>query len=145
MLGEVTEISGHGNGHRATTPLGDIDVEESLSGPLRLVFRPEQIVIDDDVRANGVITGIQFHGSDVVAAVRVGPDSVRARWPSVTAERIGSGGWSVMPTVSAPLGDPCWCEQIGATTDVSGVRSAAPGEISPETSRCRRDPPNARN
>ena len=85
MLGEVTEISGHGNGHRATTPLGDIDIDidvyGSVAGPLRLVFRPEQIVFDESARANGVITGIQFHGSDVVVTVRLGPDSVRARWP----------------------------------------------------------------
>lgn len=108
MLGDVTAINGDASGRRVSSPLGDVAIETPLLGPVRLLFRPEQIVAVDDARPNGLIAAVQFHGSDLVVSIRIGQEFVSARWP------IADGGhrhrWQVGDAVGVRVeGRPIWC------------------------------------
>ncbi len=78
FVGEANLLAGDAAGGWATTPVGDIMLNTSESGPCRVVVRPEHLLIGNGDA--GVVSAIEFYGHDTSYRVELpaGPIQVRA-------------------------------------------------------------------
>jgi iron(III) transport system ATP-binding protein len=77
FLGRTNLIRARAKGETATTPLGEIRLNQPTSGEVTLSVRPEHLCLHDpeDVRGGapvGTVVGREFKGHDVTLRLRVG-------------------------------------------------------------------------
>ncbi len=78
MVGEVNVIEGRADGASATTSLGRLALAGSHDGQVRVVLRPEQLVLRRDPEGGGVVSAVEYRGPATAYEVVVGGKSVRA-------------------------------------------------------------------
>ncbi len=92
FLGEADFIDGRAAGGRVDTPLGIFATE--LSGPVRVMVRPELVTLVPDPDGDAVVAGSEFYGHDqLVTVVLSGGARVRSRLGTVPEFAPGTRVW----------------------------------------------------
>jgi iron(III) transport system ATP-binding protein len=76
----------------ATCILGRLPVvgDGGAGGPVELLLRPEQVVIDAGGAVAGIVRAIRFEGHDALVDLTVGEQAVLARWSAVELPAVGA-------------------------------------------------------
>jgi iron(III) transport system ATP-binding protein len=111
FVGDANIVPGRASGAEAETPLGTVALASPVSGAVRVLVRPEDVVVTDGdaAGAGGTVAAAEFHGHDVVLRLRVdglGEEvAARVQRTSVRAgDRVGvtvagapAVAWAVAP------------------------------------------------
>ena len=116
FLGDATLLPGESDGRVATSPLGPLPHDEAAPGGVRLLVRPEQVLLAPGSSTGGVpgtVTVVDFQGHDALVTVQVAGagdgarEDVRARVPAAAIPAVGD---PVTVSVTGPVrafpGDP---------------------------------------
>jgi iron(III) transport system ATP-binding protein len=63
MTGPCMMIEGAGHGDTATTALGEVPLTQSMTGPIKLALRPEQLRFVSDPEGCFMVSDVQFSGA----------------------------------------------------------------------------------
>ncbi|MDZ7677880.1 MAG: ABC transporter ATP-binding protein [Acidimicrobiales bacterium] len=114
FVGEANLLHADAQGELATTRLGPIPLRRPTHGPVELLLRPEQLLVEpvrDDEIADPASTGtvelIEFYGHDCVAIVRFDDGGeLRTRSPGAPRVRRGERVTVHPPQVATVAFDP---------------------------------------
>ena len=102
FVGEAELLAGVARGDRADTSLGVVGLVDERTGPVRVLIRPEEILLSNGT--GGVVTGVEYYGHDALSTVRLDDGTVvRSRVTGAPAHRVGDAvavGHRGAPTVS---------------------------------------------
>jgi iron(III) transport system ATP-binding protein len=88
FVGEAELVPGDARGDRADTPLGVIGLVEERTGPVRVLIRPEEIVLSDGT--GGLVVAVEYYGHDALSTVRLDDGTVvRSRVTGAPTHRAG--------------------------------------------------------
>ncbi|MDE0571957.1 ABC transporter ATP-binding protein [Demequina sp. B12] len=97
FLGEAVFLTGAAHDGSVTTPLGSIALEQPVTGDVRVVIRPEQVVVHPDGVMGGVlpatVTRVRFGGHDALVELVAGDGTtylsrVHAREVPVVGDQV---------------------------------------------------------
>lgn len=91
FVGDANLLPATASGPRADTPVGEVSLRESATGPVRVLARPEHITLSAGSEAAGTVEAVEFYGHDTAYRVRVGTDLVTVRAPAAPAFSVGQG------------------------------------------------------
>lgn len=74
FVGEAELLDGDAIGDRATTALGVVALAEPATGPVRVLLRPEEIVITPG--AGAVVTEVEYYGHDALSSVALSDGTI---------------------------------------------------------------------
>ena len=97
FLGEANLLNGVGTNGHAATAVGQVPLLDPVSGPCRVVIRPEHLVVGQGNQ--GVISAVEFYGHDTSYELAV--DGARLLARVIAAPRFVPGD-SVSVTYSGP-------------------------------------------
>ena len=97
FLGEANLLNGVGTNGHASTAVGEVPLLDPVSGPCRVVIRPEHLVVGQGNQ--GVISAVEFYGHDTSYELAVDGATLLAR--VIAAPRFVPGD-SVSVTYSGP-------------------------------------------
>jgi iron(III) transport system ATP-binding protein len=100
FVGDANFLPGDADGSVARTALGQVELDEPMTGPVRVLARPEHLEVlapgEADVRGGGAGAGaaavvdlVEFVGHDTVYLVDCGGRQLRVRRPSLPEFRRG--------------------------------------------------------
>ena len=88
-MGEAELLAGYAKGSEADTVLGRIPLSNSVSGPVEVLVRPEEIVLSSGY--GGRVVGIAYCGHDALISVALaGGTVVRSRATGAPRFAIGA-------------------------------------------------------
>jgi iron(III) transport system ATP-binding protein len=88
FIGDANFLEGVASDHHADTRIGRIPLRSEARGPVQVMLRPEEIVLDGGVDAR--VEAVEFYGHDSVHVVRMTDGPVmRARVLSTPRFRVG--------------------------------------------------------
>jgi iron(III) transport system ATP-binding protein len=88
FIGDANFLEGVASDHHADTRIGRIPLRSEARGPVQVMLRPEEIVLDGGVDAS--VEAVEFYGHDSVYVVRMTDGPVmRARVLSTPRFRVG--------------------------------------------------------
>ncbi|HUF98518.1 MAG TPA: ABC transporter ATP-binding protein [Ilumatobacter sp.] len=105
ILGDVVAVAGVADGTTANTAFGPVGLRESAHGPVRVLVRPEQVVLSSDTATKAVVDEVQFNGHDglvMLTSVPTGPAGdpaidpadhaaqAVARWSAIALPEVGA-------------------------------------------------------
>ncbi|HLI26531.1 MAG TPA: ABC transporter ATP-binding protein [Chloroflexota bacterium] len=70
-VGDADFLEGVAAGDLATCALGRVPLARPVEGPVMLLFRPEDLVLEADADGPGIIAAREFYGHDQVVTVRL--------------------------------------------------------------------------
>ncbi len=102
FVGEAELLAGYARGSEADTVLGRIPLVDSMSGPVEVLVRPEEIVLSPGY--GGRVVGIDYCGHDALISVALaGGTVVRSRATGAPRFAVGAEvavGHSGLPTLA---------------------------------------------
>ena len=111
FVGDANILSGYATGSQAETSIGHIPLNQSGTGPVELIVRPERVEIIPG--GTGIINAIDFYGHDATYKVKL-PDDKKLTVRILSAPKL-------------QIGDHVTCRYIGPP-----VRSFFPHESKPK-------------
>jgi iron(III) transport system ATP-binding protein len=88
FVGEAELLDGRATGRRAETAIGVVGLAADYAGPVRVLVRPEEIVLSDGDAA--VVIDVEYYGHDALSTVRLADGSLlRSRVTGAPAHRVG--------------------------------------------------------
>jgi iron(III) transport system ATP-binding protein len=100
FIGRSNIVPACANGFLAQTDFGDLAIDRTMYGNVRLAVKPEQFVLTPAEDGNGVVIGREFRGHDQLYWVRVGGTEIMAIAATNSLLTIGT---PVRLTTSEPV------------------------------------------
>lgn len=89
FVGDANLLDGHADGELAHTSIGPIRMTARHRGPVKIVVRPEHLMIGSG--SAGIITGVNFYGHDTSYEVNMGDRTLEVRHIASPRFEIGDG------------------------------------------------------
>jgi iron(III) transport system ATP-binding protein len=107
FVGEASTVTGHAVGQSAQTRLGDINLCFEMSGPVDVLIRPEEIMLEGGTDAE--VTCVDFFGHDTLYTLRTNDDAQELQCRTGGMPRYQVGDWvaikhSGVRTIAFPIG-----------------------------------------
>ncbi len=74
FVGDAEILEGDGHGDCASTAIGRVPLETHASGPLDVLIRPEEVLVESG--AGATVVSVEFHGHDAVTTLALDEGSV---------------------------------------------------------------------
>jgi iron(III) transport system ATP-binding protein len=108
FVGDANLVEATADGHTAATPVGPVALDAPRTGPVRVVLRPEDLLLSPADAADAALPGVpgsveltEYHGHDTVYLVRPG-DAGTLRVRASAAPRFRRGDQVTVRYAGAP-------------------------------------------
>ncbi len=113
FVGDADIVTGEGRGDCALTCLGRVPLLADRSGPVDVLVRPEEVLLDHDGDAE--VTSVEFYGHDALLTVRLADGStLRSRTTGAPRHRLGDCVSVRHSGAAAPAFEPAAAAAVGA-------------------------------
>jgi iron(III) transport system ATP-binding protein len=97
ILGDVVALAGVAYGNTATTAFGPVGLRDPAHGVVRVLVRPEQVVLSASAATKAIVDDVQYNGHDGLVMLESVPTTgtgqaaqAVARWSAIALPEVGA-------------------------------------------------------